>query len=566
MGLSSALQVGRSALLTSQAAIEVAGNNLANVTTEGYHRQSVQISSRGTQEIGRGIFVGQGVQLESITRLVDEALERRVRNATADQAGSQIRYEFLNQLESIHNELSDNDLSSRLTEFFNRWSELANRPEDSSLRGLVVAEGEKLASYLQSLRSNLIDLRTQVDDSIRQAGHRANDLLSQIERLNEEIVSAERGQGGAHNLRDERDKVIEELSTLLPVNAVENNNGVIDIFVNSTPLVLNGQSRGLEVREENKDGELVISVRIEQDGTLLDTSSGQLGALITGREEDVSYAVQQLDEFTNNLIFQVNNIHAQGQGLRGYSELTSTNRVLDTAFALNTEEAALPFDATHGSFKLHVTQKSSGIRETSQINIDLDGIGADTTLPDLAAAIDAVDNVSAAVTPDGRLQITADSGDFEFTFSDDTSGVLATLGLNAFFEGKNAFDVAMNENVVASPQLVATATTHLSNDNTNVLAMVELADEELGVFDGLTLTEYWNRHVEDLAIRQGQFETQEQADRVVLESLQAQRQAFSGVNVDEEMVNLLAFQRAYQGSARFITVVDELYQTLINTI
>ena len=95
MGLSGALQIGRSALLTSQSALEVVGHNLANMATPGYHRQTVAIAPVRSQEIQQGIFVGRGVTLEAITRRIDEALEARLRGSIADQSYSLARKDLL---------------------------------------------------------------------------------------------------------------------------------------------------------------------------------------------------------------------------------------------------------------------------------------------------------------------------------------------------------------------------------------------------------------------------------------------------------------------------------------
>ncbi|NJL32280.1 MAG: hypothetical protein HC898_12050 [Phycisphaerales bacterium] len=121
MGLGGALNIGRTALLSYQTAIEVTGNNLANVGSKGYHRQVVTMSPVPDQEIMSGVFVGRGVQLESIRRQVDNALEARLRNGLANEAGANQKASILAQIETIHNELSDKDLSTKLGEFSMRF-------------------------------------------------------------------------------------------------------------------------------------------------------------------------------------------------------------------------------------------------------------------------------------------------------------------------------------------------------------------------------------------------------------------------------------------------------------
>ncbi len=564
MSLSGALQIGRSALVANQAALEVVGNNLANVATKGYHRQSIVLAANRDQEIQRGIFVGRGVHIQEINRQVDDALEGRIRSGVSDQSASAATRDILSQIESLQNELSDNDLSSQLSEFFNAWSELANNPLDNSVRRVVVQKGETVASYIRNLRTGITAVRAQVDESISGDVSAANDLLSRVEELNTQIVRAEQGTGSAHGLRDQRDQILAELAQYVDVSTIEQSNGAVDVFVGSLPVVLEGKSRGLEVRRQTIDGDLQMDVVLSADGSILQPTSGRLGALIKSRRDDVNAAVDTLDTFANQLAFEVNRAHSQGQGTKGYSSVTATNKVSDANATLNA--AGLAFSPNHGTFLIHVTQKSTGQRTTSTINVDLDGIGTDTTLTSLAAQLNTVANVNASITPDGRLRLNSGGGDFELSFSEDSSGTLAALGINTFFQGTDASDLAVNSVVSGDPAYVAAGQNHVSGDNRNALAISSLATRPLASLGGLSISDQWSRHVEDYAVRLGQADQKFQADTVVRENLEAQQQSVSGVNTDEEAINLLAFQRAYQGSARFLSVVDEMYQTLLGLL
>ncbi|MEX0777199.1 MAG: flagellar hook-associated protein FlgK [Phycisphaeraceae bacterium] len=567
MSLNSALSIGRTALMTHQAAIEVTGNNLANAATRGYHRQTINLEPIRSQEIQTGIFVGRGVQVQTIQRQVNQGLEARLRNGISQEAGTTTRQDLLSQIEALQGEFSDSDLSSQLNVFFNSFSELANRPTDNSLRSLVVQQGSALASYVRNMRSGLSDIRTQVDQNIDAAVVAANDLLERIEQLNTQIVQQERGTGGASTLRDQRELLLGELSQYLDISVHEQTSGAADVFVGSLPIVLDGKSRGLEVRREtDADGQLQISVLIAADKSILTPTTGRLGALIATRQEDVNHALTVLDDFANQLIYQVNKVHSQGQGLTGFDSVTAANRVFDTSAALNTAAAGLDFTPTHGSFQINVTQKSTGQRVTSTINIDLDGLGSDTTLTSLTASLNGVSNVAASIAPDGRLTIGGDTADFEITFANDNSGALAALGINTFFTGGDAQDIDINSVVNSSPGLIAAGLDHVPGDNGNALALAALRDQKLAALGGLSLPEVWNRHVEDFAIRLGQTNAQLTADTAVRQNLESQQQAVSGVNVDEEAINLLAFQRAYQASARFLNVVNEMMDTLLGII
>lgn len=569
MGLTSSLQIGASGLFTSQAAIQAAGNNLANIATEGYHRTDAHVTAVRAQEIQNGQFIGQGAQISEIQRYVDEALEARLRAAISDQSGSLSTQNLFSEIEAIENELSTVDLSTRLATFFNAWSDLANNPQDLSLRTLVVEEAGTLTDFIQGMRGSFADMQQRVDDRMANAVDSVNGLLGQIASLNNSIVLQEGGTGGtASGLRDQRDLLLTELSGYMDISTVEQPSGGLDVYVGSMPIVLNGQSRGVEARSQAVNGELVTTLHVLADGSPLEVTSGELGSLVAFRGSALEDAIDVLNTFTNTLIYEVNQIHSQSQGLNLLDSITGTYIIDDPSAVLTDPAAGLNFTPEHGSFQVHVTQASTGLRTTTTINIDLDGINAasDSTLASIAADLNAVANISASVTPDGRLQIDADATDFQFSFSDDSSGVLAALGVNTFFTGSDAFDVGINEGLVGDPRYIAAGRGHLPGDNRGALALADLRNTGLESLNGLTLPGYWNRHVEDISIRTAQAREQLQADTVVAENLKVQQQAFSGVNADEETIDLLKFQRMYQANARFISVIDELMQTLLGLV
>ncbi|MEZ6190160.1 MAG: flagellar hook-associated protein FlgK [Phycisphaerales bacterium] len=573
MGLIGSLQIGRTGLLASQAALQVVGQNLANLATDGYHRQKITLAPERSQEIGPGLFLGRGVTIQSITRVVDDALESRLRGSISDQSASEVRQQLLGRIEAIENEFSGTDLSTALGAFFDAFSELSNRPQDVSLRTLLTEQAGSLASFIRDLDEELSQVQIQTIAQTDQTVETVNDLLSRIATLNEQISVQSRGAGGAPGLRDQRDQLLSELSQYLDISTVEQSSGSVDVFVGSLPIILNNRSRGVELQTKSVNGEVVTQVVISADKSPLDITSGELGALIRFKEQDIQDAIDSLDTLAAQLIYQVNRLHSQGQGLDLLDGVTGATAVADATVALNDLDATdLTIAPTHGSFQVHVVQKSTGQVVTTTVNVDLDGINpaGDTTLTSLAADIDAAANITATVTPDGRLRITADSSDFQVSFSDDSSGALAVLGINTFFTGKDALDININAAIKANPRLIAagasSATGANPGDNANALAIAGLRDQSLTELSGLSLTQHWNRHVEDFAVRQAQARTQFQADTVIREGLSNQQQSISGVNADEESIDLIQYQRAYQASARLLTVIDEMMQTLIAAV
>ena len=564
MGLNGALQIGRSAMLSSQAAISVTGNNLANAATPGYHRQIAGLTPNGSSPIGRNQFVGTGVALSTINRAIDTALQSRLRDAISDENAAAIDQRFLSSVEAIQNELSDNDLSSKLSAFFNAFSELANNPLDNAVRSVVVQQAVSLTDHVNLLQDQYTMLRTESDRALGASVERVDGLLGEIAVLNGQIAMAEGGGGGggANSLRDRRDQLIDEVSGFIDINTVPQENGSVDILVGSIPVVLAGESRGLTMRTESGPNGLEVSIRVEDDGTIIDAKSGSIGALQRQREETILPAMATLDEFAAELVFQVNNLHAQGQGLANRTEVIGAVVGIDPDENLNANGSGVPWEIRNGVFELHVVNATTGLRATYQVAVDPD----EMSLQDLVDRINVdlgVSDATASIGPSGEFRVTAAPGN-EIAFSDDSSGALAALGVNGLFTGTSASEITVDQSVLDDPSLLATSNDFTSGGNDTALAIVELENRSIEAFGGRSLREKWQSEVNTLAVATGAARTRYESSILVRESLEAQNQAVSGVSIDEEAIDLMTLQRQFQAAARFITVIDEAMQVLLS--
>lgn len=580
MGLTSALQLGRSALNASALAIEVTGNNFANAATRGYSRQTIALMPSTGSRYGNA-FIGRGVQIQGIHRQIDGALQARLWTGISQEASASIDLQLFSAVEATLNELTDHDLSSELSSFFNAWSELANSPAESGTRSLVVQQGAALADHMRQMREDLNSLRLQIDQQLDASVQGADELLTQIADLNTAIVNAEAGSATANSLRDQRDSLITELAQYLDITTVEQPSGTIDVLVGSIPVVLAGVSRGIEVEKTINGGETEVAVAVKDDGQNLSFRGGSVGALLDQRGALVDDTISKLDDLAAQLIFQVNRIHSTGYGTTPLTSVRGTQVVspADVTRALNdpanTSFADLPFQAVNGGFLVTVTNSATGASETVRVDVDLDGLDAsgapgfadDTSLADIAAAIDGAANLSATVNADGTLSIEADDG-YSVAFSEDTSGVLAVLGVNTYFTGTSAQNIDVRAALQSEPGLVNTGrlVDGKPSDSGAALAIALLQDEANDSLGGLSLRESWLDTTQSLAVRTDAAVTRANATTMVRQSLDAQRAAVSGVSIDEESVNLLTFQRQYQGAARYISVVDEMTQTLLSLV
>jgi flagellar hook-associated protein 1 FlgK len=578
MSLSAALTIGRSGLTASQIGIQVAGNNMANAGTVGYSRQTVGLAPIPGDRSTPGVSIGRGVFVTDVRRQIDIALQGRMWDATSNERSAQAQADILAQVESVLGELGDNDLSSALSSFFRTWSERGNQTKSSAV---VVQQGEALSQFMQRVRGQLVDQRRQVDDQVGGALARADELLTTIAGANRAIAEAEVAGAAANSLRDQRDQAIAELSTLMDVTVVDQGQQGVDVLVGSTPVVLGGQSRGIGLKRQVVDGTVRVAVATTVDGAELTVRSGMVGGLLSGRPAAITDTIDTLDRLAGQLIFEVNKVHSTSFTPKRLASATSERgfTVAERALALNdpanTAMASLPFAARNGGIEVVVRETATNATRTVRIPIDLDGVTAagvpgttdDTSAQDIVDALAAIPGLVAGFTPDGRLDVRASTG-FDFAFTSDTSDSLAALGINAYFSGDDAASIGVRKELTGDPLRLGTGRMRdgVYVENAGALAIAGLQDATLGGLDGRSATEFWRDTVTRIGSETSSTISAATASSVVRESLEGQLAAMSGVSIDEESVNLLNFQRQYQASARLISVVDELTQTLINLV
>lgn len=561
MSLNGALQVGRSSIMASQTAMQVAGNNMANASTPGFSRQSVRFATTIPQNWGNNQTIGTGLQVTRIARTVDTALQSRMRTALSDENGAAVDQRFLLAVESVRNELGDANLSSRLNAFFSAFSELANNPNDEALRSVVVQQSSGLAGAIRDLRKDQVDVRVEIDRSLESAVRAADDLITQIADLNVQIGRNELGgtAGPANELRDRRDSLINELAQFLPISTLEQPNGMIDISVESQPLVQGSLARGVKITADTVGGELTTRFRVKNDGTLLTPDGGQIGALLRQRTDTVEPAIESLDTLTRELMFQVNKVHSQSQGQIGITSVTGLNRITNASAPLGQTE--IPFAMRNGAFEMHVKSLATGLRTTVVIAVD----PATATLTDLRNAINAAvpaGTATASITADNTLRLDANAG-YELSFANDTSGVLAGLGINSLFGGYDAKTIEVNAQILGDPRLLSVGRDHIAGSNGGALAIAALSTQQIESLGGRSIRGFWTAETTALGVRAEAATNRADSTKLVRESLDSQVQAMSGVSIDEESINMLAYQRQFQAAARFITIIDETIQQLL---
>jgi flagellar hook-associated protein 1 FlgK len=567
MSLIGTLSTAGNALAVQQAALQTTNNNITNAGNANYTRETANLVEGADQQLQPGVNLGTGVDLQTISRQIDDALQARINSATSDSSNSSTLSNYLGQVQSTLNALgaSGATLSSQLSTFFNGWASLANKPTDNGARQVVVQNGVALSSYIQQLGSQLSQLRSTVNQSVAAQAKSADALATDIASLNGQIVQAQSGAvGSANSLLDQRDADVLQLSQFINVQTVNQPDGTVDVYVGSQPLVDGTTSNGITTTQQTVNGQVQNVVSFKNNSGNIPIGSGSIAGLNNTLSE-ISNVSTQLNSITSNLIFQVNKLTSSGQGTSGVTSVTAANAVTSSTAALNSAASGLKFTPTTGSFVVHVTNTSTGLTTSTLVHVDENGDGNDTTLDSLTAQLNSIGNITANDN-NGTLSINSNSTQEQITFSNDTSGTLAALGINTFFTGNDTTNIAVNSTVQNNLALVTAAQNGDSADNQTAVALSTLGDAQQNGLSGQSINQAYQNLVNGLATQAATATSDATSNQQVVTTLQAQRQNLSGVSLDEETVNLLQEQSAYQAAARVITTVNTLMTDLMNLI
>ncbi len=566
MSLFSALQVSSNALRVNQLGLQVVSNNIANANTPGYIRQELIQATGPGYKVGSAI-VGQGVRAVGVQQRVDDFLLQSIRDVQSKINASQGLDEANSRLESALSELGDNDISSKLSRFSNALQDIANQPGNNAIRSLAIQRGQELAEGIRGLATTASQISGSANSEIRGIAEQINNLTSKVANLNQRIVELEGGSistSDAVGLRDERIKALDELSTLVNVQATEQESGAVTVLVGGSYLVSDGISRPVKAALATGENGSGFEIQIADTEARLDVSGGKLKGLYDARDGAGSTFVARLDKFASQVVRQINRVHSQGQGSVGLTEATGDAVIGDPTLAI--EQSGSNIDIDNGSFVITLDDASTGQTKTFDILVRQQGRADDTTVNDLVQQLNQVSGLQASVTADGRFQIRSTSAAVKFSFSNDTSGVLSSLGINTFFTGDSASSIQVKSDIVADPRRLAISLDGPGKGNRNAVALAEAfesAEESLG---GKSIRESY----EDLVAKTSQEINAQKSETEGLQNyyqtLEAKHLGLTGVSLDEEGIRLLSYQRAFQASSRVIAATNEMLQTLVNII
>jgi flagellar hook-associated protein 1 FlgK len=552
------LNVAGNALLTHRKAINVTGNNIANVNTPGYSRQKLILENSASAPSSVGPM-GSGVEAVSVERVYDRFLGVQINSQNESLGRWEARKEGLELVEVIFNESGAFGLSQSLSQFWGAWQNLTNDPSGYNERVVLLSDSEAVAATLNRIYADLENARQGFDSSIEEAVAEINRQSQQIVELNNKIAEVEVSGHTANEYRDQRDLALKELAELIDINTFEDATGKVTVLTGTgQPLVEGNTSRNLTT-QLNGFGYKDIAW-VSPDGTPVNItgniSNGNLKGWLEARDVDVRGYMRQLDILAEGLMERVNTLHRAGYGLDGsngndfFTGISTASGNMDFLLTITAEAG--------GSGNVRITVVGDGPAIPS--------VTTDSVTGDIRIAID--DGVTTA--GDIALALEAHSGIDTVVATAPTAVWDLSVGSNttALGGGSSASVLQVNLAVTNDLDLIAASSTSagIPGNNSQAIEIANLQHTLTMNGNSSTFDDHYNSLVSRVGgnLRSADAYFNHQADMVV--QLENRRESISGVSLDEEMINLVRFQTAYDAAAKLIATADEMLQTILNLV
>lgn len=456
------LNMAGNALLAHQQAINVAGNNIANVNTPGYSRQRLILTSNRPQDSSIGP-IGNGLQAVKVERVYDRFIGLQMSYENQALGRWKAQQQVLQGVEIIFDESAGFGLSQAMDEYFTTWQDVSMKPSGMNERQVLISKAETLAYTFNQKYAHLEAAQKSIDTDINGAVTTINGLSARIADLNQKIIETEATGYTANEYRDQRDLAVKELSELIGISSFEKAGGAVNVTLNGGQTLIDGKSYYSLSTQVNPASGLLDVLWVGGDGVTTDITGniagGKLYGWLEARDVTISDYMTRVNELAAEMMQEVNDAHSIGFGL------------------------------------------------------------------------------------------------------DESTG-------NAFFTGTDASDMAVNVDLVNDSNLIAAATdiNSLPGDARNAVIIANLQNKTVLNGDTATFGEFYNALVSDVGNEVLQIDAYYSHQFDMVTQLENYRESISGVSLDEEMVNLVKFQSAYDASAKLISITDELIQTVLGMI
>lgn len=467
-GLFSALNAAKTSLEVNQKSIEIIGNNISNVNTEGYSRQSAELTTYPALNFG-DFFVGQGVKISNVKRDHDIFVTNQLRDKVVDYGLYNGQARSLDELERVFN-ITEENIATDVDRFFDSWQELSASPSDLVLRDTVIQRGELLSTNFNNTVNELNTVQENINDELIAKISDVNSKIEEIASLNEAIFTIEVKGQMANTARDQRDILAQELATTLGAVSYEDSKGMLAVHLpGGLPLVQGYDSMSLEAVKSGVNLDIVLHAGGVGRTLSQHNMGGEFEGLTDMRDNFIPSLKDDLDRLAYEISTQVNQQHALGAGLDGSTGLSF--------FSGPAAPVAPP--------------------------------------PAPADYADAARNMSVVLT--------------------DSNQIAAGMPPSPPAPG----------------------------DNRNALTISNIGESYL-INGSDNFNSFYGKMTSRVGIRANQNQLNLQGSEDAKIQLENLRDGLSGVSLEEEMIELITYQRGFESSAKFLSTVDELMEELIN--
>ena len=318
----SLLNVGARALLTNQIALQTTGNNIANVSTPGYSRQSAHLVTVPGQYSPQG-YIGKGVAVETILRNHSELLTRQAALAGSAQAGDKVRSERLNQMQEIYTGGKD-ALGTAISDMLGSLSDVLNSPTDMTARTVTLTRMAETAGRFRTAAERLSDIEYTVNEQLKNNVVKINNIAQSIAAVNGEIAAAQGNGQSPNDLLDQRDQLIRELNQYIQTSQIPADDGTVGVFVaGSQPLVMATTATELSLQVAKEfPGSGQMALYIQRQGTQVELNEQMLGGgemqgLLRFANQDMAEGRNLLGRLAQGMAMTMNEQHKLGRTLDG---------------------------------------------------------------------------------------------------------------------------------------------------------------------------------------------------------------------------------------------------------
>ncbi|MBQ1629173.1 MAG: flagellar hook-associated protein FlgK [Treponema sp.] len=616
----SGIELGKRSIMAHTDAITTAGHNISNANTEGYSRQRVQLKEfdplyrPDLERPERPGMIGQGIDVQSVERVRDEMLDNRITESQHSESYWETRSNYYTMIEQIYNEPDDVSIRSNMDKFWQSWQELSVHPESQAARQAVVSRGDSLVDSITSKWENLMGVGNLLNGDIEATVRQVNDYANQIAAINGEIVRSKAMGDNPNDLLDRRDLLVDKLSKLANITTDRRDSDEFMVHLDGNILVQGSISRNFSletVLDNNGYDKLVWS----DTGDDAYVSGGKLGALIELRDSDIRSEIQSLNTMTMNFADLVNDVHRNAYGA---NNVTGLDFFTQRSFVENVNgnfdrngdgqlDHSYIFRFT-GTTKLN-PQEQIGLEGVMTLsgpegNVSVAYHPTDTVETVINRINDANGEVKAYLDRNNNLVLkgttahSVENPDFVIRHVEDSgffltgySGILGASGEAGAYDYARADAVnALNGaqfavSPVTNPAGYIQVNKAIKNDVLSVAAAfrdnsgninngdgraaVEIAairNTKVMIGHERTLDDYFADSVTNVGLKGEQAETNLNSHTAMMDDLRNLRDSISGVNIDEELADIIKFQHGYNAAAKFVTVWDSLLDTVINRL